>query len=205
MTNRTKMVNIQKPLVRFYLQPEVVMEIRKGSSRDLRWIVKLLKEGARGGHFSPTMQMQAEGFLNHVIKHGGVKMIKLRNGIQSPAFVPMELSVAEIGGSPVSFLICCKENNEVEVHLAGTKTPFKQKGCFTNLVQDAISKNPNSKFYARCYRKSSIAIDALKKLNFEIATGGEPIELVLAKTKHNKQINGVRKNWFSSLWSSIIA
>lgn len=181
------------------------MEIRKGSSRDLRWIVKLLKEGARGGHFSPTMQIQSEGFLNSVINHGGVQMIKLRNSIQAPVFVPMELSVAEIGGSPVSFLICCKENNEVEVHLAGTKTPFKQKGCFTHLVLDAISKNPNSKFYARCYRESSIAIGALKKLNFEVTTGSEPMELVLAKTKHNKQINGTRKNWLSSLWSSTIA
>ncbi|MCL1075416.1 hypothetical protein [Shewanella dokdonensis] len=181
------------------------MEIRKGSSSDLRWIVKLLKEGARDGHFLPTMQMQAEGYLNSVIEHGGVQMIKLRNSIQAPVFVPMELSVAEIDGSPSSFLVCCKENNEVEVHLAGTKTPFKQKGCFTYLVQDTISKNQNSKIYARCYRKSSIAIDALKKLNFEIAAGGDPIELVHTKIKPNKQINGTRKTWLSSLWSSIVA
>lgn len=181
------------------------MEIRKGSSDDLHWIVRLLKEGAREGHFSPTMQMQAEGFLNSVIEHGGVQMIKLRNSIQAPVFVPMELSVAEIDDSPASFLICCKENNEVEVHLAGTKNGFQRKGCFTYLVQDAISKNTNSKIYARCYRKSSIAIDALKKLNFEVTTSGDPIELVLAKIKPNKQINGTRKTWLSSLWSSILA
>lgn len=181
------------------------MKIRKGSSGDLHWIVKLLKEGAKCGHFSPTIQFEAEGYLNSVIENGGVQMIKLRNSIQAPAFVPMVLSVAEIDGSPASFLICCIENKEVEVHLAATKTPFKRKGCFTYLVKDAISKNQNSKIYARCYKKSSLAIDALKKLNFEVTNGGDPIELVLAKIKPNKQINGTRKTWLSSLWSSIVA
>ena len=154
------------------------MEIRQGSSGDLHWVAKLLKEGAKGGHFYPTMQLQAEDFLSSVIEHGGVQMTKIRNGIQDPVFIPMVLSVAEVDGSPASFLICCKENNEVELHLAGTKTPFKQKGCFTLLVKDAISKNPDSKIYARCYKKSSLAIDAFKKLNFEVTNGGDPIELV---------------------------
>lgn len=181
------------------------MEIRQGSSGDLHWIVKLLKEGAKVGHFSPTMQLEAEGFLSSVIQNGGVQMIKLRNSIQAPVFVPMTLSVAEVNGSAVSFLICCKENNEVEIHLAGTKASFKQKGCFTHLVKDAISKNLNSKIYARCYKKSSLAINTLKKLNFEVTNGGDPIELVLDKIKPNKQINGTRKTWLSSLWSSIVA
>ena len=180
------------------------MQIRQGSSGDLHWIVKLLKEGAKDGHFSPTMQFQSEGFLNSVIENGGVQMMKLRNTIQAPVFVSMELSVVEVDEVPASFLICCKENNEVEIHLAGTKAPFKKKGCFTCLVNDAVLKNSNSKIYVRCYKKSSEAIDALKKLNFKVTKGGDPIELVLAKIKP-KQIDMTRQTWLSSFWSSIVA
>lgn len=155
------------------------MKIRKGSSNDSQWIVELLKKGASDGHFSPTMQVQAEGFLSSVIDSGGVKMMKLRGSIQAPVFVPMELSVIEIDGVPASFLICCKDNNEVEIHLAGTKELFKNKGCFTSLVNDTALKNSNSRIYARCYKTSSLAIDVLKKLNFKVTKSGDPIELTL--------------------------
>ncbi|MGE4503693.1 MAG: hypothetical protein AB7D03_12545 [Thiomicrospira sp.] len=178
------------------------MKIRKGSSEDFHWIVKLLKEGAKNGHFLPVMQSQAEGFLNSVIENGGVNMIKIRTHVQSPVFVPMTLSVAEIDGFPASFLICCIENKEIEVHLAGTKMDFKRQGCFTYLVEDVVSKNLNSKIYARCYKKSSFAIDAFKKLNFEVTNAEEPIELVLAKINAKKQIKGTRK---TGLWSTIAA
>ncbi len=177
------------------------MNIRQGSADDLKWIVKLLIKGTNDGHFTPTMKLQAKGFLKSVIENGGVRMRKLRDSIQPPVFVPMELFVAEIDEVPASYLICCKDNNEVEIHLAGTKESFKKKGCFTSLVNNVVLNNIDSKIYARCYKNSFLAIDVLKNLDFKVTKSGDPIELTLQKTKPNKSFKRTKKSWLGSLRS----
>ena len=157
------------------------MHIRKGNIDDLIWIGNLLIEGANEGHFGPSMSYQAMVFLQAVIQSGGVQMIKLRGGIKAPVFVPMELTVAEVDGNPASFLICCKEGSDVEIHLAATIKRFRKNGCFSKLVMNAIINNSNCLVYARCYKKSTSAIKGLKKLNFKPTKKGNPIELTLAK------------------------
>ncbi len=157
------------------------MHLRQGTMNDSTWIAKLLVEGAIDGHFGNSMKLQALVFLNAIIESGGVQMIKLRGNIQAPTFVPMELTVAEVDGVPASFLICSKESGAVEIHLAGTKKTFRKNGCFTRLVSDAISKNKNSRIYARCYKRSSVAIKRLKNLNFKPTKKGEPLELTFSK------------------------
>ncbi len=157
------------------------MKIRQGLADDSTWIVKLLIEGANEGHFGQSLKYQAEPFLQSIIENGGINMVKLRETIQAAIFVPMELSVAEIEGTPASFLICCKDNNEVEVHLAATLESFKRKGCFNKLVSATIINHKKSRIYARCYKKSTLAVNGLKKLNFKITKSGDPIELTLSK------------------------
>ncbi|MBF4374426.1 hypothetical protein EAY46_15260 [Vibrio anguillarum] len=149
---------------------------------DLHWIANLLLEGADDGHFLPSIKSQAMVFLHAIVESGGVTMIKIRGDVQSPTFVPMEITVAEFDGTPASFLICCKEHDAIEIHLAGTQKSFRKKGCFNQLVSDAISKNSSiSRVYARCYTNSSKAIQGLKKMNFKPTKSGNPIELTLSR------------------------
>lgn len=157
------------------------MHIRKGTIDDIKWISSLLTDGVNDGHYSPSMKCQTMDFLQSVIENGGVNLMKLRGVIQKPAFIKMELTVAELDGVPASFLICAKENNEVEIHLAGTVKRFRKNGCFTRLVSDAITKYSNYHVYARCYKKSSWAVEGLKKLDFKPTKTGNPIELTLSK------------------------
>lgn len=157
------------------------MHLRKGSTDDSEWIIKSLIDGANEGHFGPSMKFQAKEFLKAVIKSGGAQMMKLRGGIQAPTFVKMELTVADIDGVPASFLICCDDNDGIEIHLAGTLKKFRKNGCFNRLVEEVIKNHSESRIYARCYKKSSWAIKGLEKLNFQTTKHGDPIELTLSK------------------------
>lgn len=155
--------------------------LRPGNTNDSAWIVNLLKEGVRDGHYGPAMKFQATEFIQSIFERGGVHMIKMRGGIQAPTFVHASISIAEEAGSPAAFLVCCTDESGAEIHLAGTEKKFRGKGHFNALVKDLIKNNQESKIYARCYAKSSWAISALKKLNFEITKDGNPIELTLSR------------------------
>ena len=154
--------------------------IRGGEPKDTYWIVSLLKEGAQGGHFSPTVVDQSPAILNAIFENGGFVMLKLRGGIQAPTFVPAEIAVAEIDGEGVSFLIILREGNNIELHLAATKRSARRKGCFKKLILYAVEQhNKRKRLFARCYKKSSWAIEGLKKEGFTITKDGDPIELSL--------------------------
>jgi len=157
------------------------MNIRSGSVKDIDWIAKLLIEGANEGHYLPTIKLQAKNLVQSVIDNGGVNIVKLRGSVQCPVFIKMDLTVAETDGFPVSFLICCEDINEVEIHLAGTLKGFRKNGCFNKLVNQAIINYRRSRIYARCYKKSSWAIKGLEALNFKITKNGNPIELTLSR------------------------
>lgn len=156
--------------------------IRSGKQGDMPWIVALLQEGAQQGHFGPTVASQAAPLLNAIFNGGGFMMMKLRGGIQAPCFVTAAVLVAEIDGTPASFLIPLKDGNEVELHLAGTRKQFRRKGCFRELTRYEVGKHTTKvKIFARCYKKSTWAVEALKKENFEITKSGDPVELSLSR------------------------
>jgi len=156
------------------------MNVRPGSVEDIEWISKLLIEGANEGHYLPTIKFQAKELVQSVVVNGEVQMVKLRGSVQAPEFIKMDLTVAEMDGFPASFLICCKDANEVEIHLAGTLKKFRKNGCFNRLVIEAVTNYGNSRIYARCYKKSSWAINGLEAINFKITKDGNPVELTLA-------------------------
>lgn len=156
--------------------------VRKGVPADATWIVALLKEGAQSGHFGHTLVAQAPALLDAIFKNGGIMMMKLRNEIQAPCFVSADVLVADLDGKSASFLIPLREDNEVELHLIGTKKSARRCGCFKNLVQHEIEQhNTSMRIYARCYKKSTWAVEGLKKEGFEITKTGEPIELTLRR------------------------
>lgn len=157
--------------------------IRAGEISDLAWVCELLREGAKEGHFLPTMTNQAEVLIKSIINNGGVSMIKLRGKIQAPRFIRMDLIVMDVDGNPASFIVTCKEKNELEIHLAGTLKPYRRRGYFRNLIQWIIKNSNKSRIYSRCFKKSSWAINGLKSLGFKTTKVGEPIELSLIPPK----------------------
>lgn len=155
------------------------VNIRNGSVQDSNWIIKLLEQGARDGHYGPSLSFQAKEFMQSILETGSVRLVKARGSIKAPVVIEADVLVAEFGETPASFIICFKEQGEVEIHLAGTVKEFRGKGCFRKLTVEAIKKYQGSKIYARCYEKSSWAIQALTKLGLKVTKKGNPVELTL--------------------------
>ena len=161
----------------------MTLNIRKGERADAVWISNLLKDGSRDGHFLYTVAHQADDLLESIFQNGGLSIFKLRDNLQEPVaqFVKADILVAELYNSAASFLILLIENNKIELHLAATKKQFRRKGCFSALVEHVIKNYRGSyKIFARCYKKSTWAIKALKSKGFVItSTNNDPIELSL--------------------------
>ncbi len=156
--------------------------VRRGMPKDANWIAFLLKEGAKDGHFGPTLVAQAPALLDAIFKNGGMMMMKLRDGIQAPCFVSAEVLVAELEGKAASFLILIRDETGIELHLAGTKKSSRRNGCFRALVRHVVAKHEkNMRIFARCYKKSTWAIEGLKKEGFKTTKAGDPVELTLCR------------------------
>lgn len=145
-----------------------MITIRPFCETDLEWVKELLIYGTKQKHFSSFFQHNTEPMLKDVLSLGSVMFRMDRNGLVVDRPRRIDIIVAEVDGFPASFLYCAHdEDGSVELHLAATKKEFRRRGCFTLLVKNALEKYSNiSKFYVRCYEKSTFAKDALKKLNF---------------------------------------
>lgn len=161
----------------------MTISVRPADIMDITWIIPLLKEGAIQGHYSRFVEQQAASLIGRIINNGTISIWKLRKGAQSPVSnIPATALVADIDGQPASFLIALIDNEEVELHLAGTLKKFRRSGCFLHLALHEIHRQPlRSRIIARCYKKSSWAIAGLKKVGFAQTQSGDPIELTLVR------------------------
>ncbi len=151
--------------------------IRQGTPDDHVWIAKLLAKGANDGHYSPTVGIQAMAMLNAVQRDGGLNMMKMRGEIQMPRFVRATIDVAELNGSAASFVICVIDGSETEIHLSGTRREFRRKGCHRALVRHRIEQLVDGEsMIARCFKKSTWAVDVLKQEGFALTRPGDPDE-----------------------------
>jgi hypothetical protein len=153
------------------------IKIRSGKTTDSNWIESLLRDGSRVGHFGPTVANQANTLLNEIFQRGGFQILKLREGIQTPAFVQASILVVELNGVPASFSITLDEGSEIELHLAGTIKTYQRNGCFLALVEQIKNQKGQKRLFARCYKKSTWATAALTKAGFKITKQGDPVEL----------------------------
>lgn len=153
------------------------LKIRAAKTTDINWIVSLLKEGSRDGHFGPTVADQANALLNAIFQNGSIQMLKLRNGIRAEVFVQASILVAELNGTPASFTITLDDGDEIEIHLAGTMKTHQRNGCFLALVEHIKKQKAQKRLFARCYKKSTRAVTALTSAGFKITKKGNPIEL----------------------------
>ena len=153
------------------------IEIRAGTEADLTLVSGLLREGARQRHFASSVEKEATSILRSVLTNGGVRMSKRRGGSRVPRFVKAKLVVAMYEGVPASFLLVLFEEQGIELHLAGTAKAYRRRGLFRALVQhELLHSLPEFRIYARCYRKSTWAVNALKGLGFALSQDGDPQE-----------------------------
>jgi hypothetical protein len=160
------------------------ISLRLADLKDSAWISELLIDGARHGHFSPTLAAQSADLIRELITRGGITMVKLRGHIHMPTFCVGTVTVADVQGVAASFLITMQDQDELELHLAGTKKAFRRHGCFNALIEHQLASHTGAaKIYSRCFKKSSWAIAAFHKQGFVETSHGEPIELVLQQRK----------------------
>lgn len=158
------------------------IEIRAGTEADLTLVSGLLREGARQRHFASSVEKEATSIVRSVLTNGGVPMLKRRGGLQVPCFVKAKLVVAMYEGMLASFLLVLFDEREIELHLAGTAKAYRRKGLFRALVQHELSHSlPEFRIYARCYRKSTWAVNALKGLGFALSKDGDPQEFTFVR------------------------
>lgn len=154
--------------------------IRNGKTSDVSWISQLLRDGSMAGHFGPTVGSQAQPLLATVLSGGRLNMANARQGTPMIRSMQTGLSVLECDAAPAAFLLTLQEGNEMELHLAGTRPAFKKHGCFKALVTDITTRNDGlQRVFARCYRKSTVALTALQTMGFVVVDDADPIELEL--------------------------
>lgn len=151
--------------------------IRPGTNEDIPWIQRLMAEGTRDGHFGQTVPHQALQMLNQILAKRPFTMLTLEDDRPKYISVMGELAVAEIDGVAVSFLVCMRYEDRIELHLASTNNAYRRQGAFKALVEHSVEDNPSGlRIIARCYRKSTWAKLALTRLGFEVTKDGNPAE-----------------------------
>jgi hypothetical protein len=107
-------------------------------------------------------------------------MVKLRGTIQEPRLVQATIDVAELNGNPASFLICVFDGAETELHLAGTRREVRRMGCHRALIRHQVGQRANgSSIIARCFKRSTWAVDVLRQEGFALTLPGDPDEFTL--------------------------
>ena len=155
-----------------------LIKIRNAFENDLDWVRKELEEGARLGHFAPSVETDANRFLPAMLSNGCIDMRNQRGGKIFRSKKVAYALIAEVNGKPAAFLISPFEGNEIELHLAGTLKIFRRKGCLGILIRHMVTTNPKvNKIYARCYKKSTWVKSCLEKEGFKLTKNGNPCEL----------------------------
>lgn len=160
----------------------MTIAIRPAVVEDATWMAPLLREGAREGHFLDTVGFQADPLLHSLLNFGGLTMRKLRRGREEVCTVHGYVWVATVDNEPAAFLICMDDQEGYELHLAGTRSEYLRRGCFKALVGHAIANAPSEgRVFARCYPRSTVAVDALRRYGFVPSSSGDPMELDLKR------------------------
>ncbi len=160
----------------------MTIAIRPAVVEDATWMAPLLREGAREGHFLDTVGFQADPLLHSLLNFGGLTMRKLRRGREEVCTVHGYVWVATVDNEPAAFLICMDDQEGYELHLAGTRSEYLRRGCFKALVGHAIANAPSEgRVFARCYPRSTVAVDALRRYGFVRSSSGDPMELDLKR------------------------
>lgn len=141
--------------------------VRKGRVSDIAWIASLLVEGAKAGHFKPTVATQAVKFLTSLLVTGSVGIIKQRYGRVWVEAANGQVWVRTQAGQAAAFLVVLEDEDGYELHLAATRASQRRRGHFASLVEHAIDAAPCGKrIFARCYKCSVLAMTFLKAKGF---------------------------------------
>lgn len=146
------------------------IHIRPMIVADQQWVLPLLGDGVRDGHFGPTVYQQAAQSFGIFVSPDGFQMRVMRHDRISIRQVLPISYVAEIDGIPAGFLIALNlQDGAFELHLAGTVKARRRSGVFRALCMQAIKQFPycdERRIFARCYPGSTWAIAAFKAMGF---------------------------------------
>lgn len=167
--------------------------LRAAKQSDIIWIAGMLKDGANEGHFNKSIINSSVGLITAITNNQKINFTAMRGTIDDKQDFYFDLLVLDINDKPVSFLVLKSGQDGLELHLAGTKTQYRRKGYFQHIANHVIQQYKHSRIYARCYKKSTFAMAALKKIGFEKVKDGDPIELELNQKSTNSTIESILK------------
>lgn len=163
------------------------MRIREGNNDDLLWVSKLLSDGVRDGHFGLNLS-NIKLFLKAIINKEKINFVSLRGKIDVSENYEFKLLVADLDATPTSFIVLKIGHDGIELHLAATEKENRKKGCFKNLIKHVINNSHRKdRIFARCYKNSTYAINALEQMGFIAKGNGDPIELNYLQPEHPRE------------------
>lgn len=172
------------------------MRIREGNNDDLLWVSKLLSDGTRDGHFGLDL-LNIKPFLKAIINKQKINFVSLRGKIDVSENYEFRLLVADLDANPTSFIILKIGHDGTELHLAATEKKNRKKGCFKSLIKHVINNSQRKdRIFARCYKNSTYAINALEQMGFIAKGNGDPIELDYLWPEHIRATLGMFLNSF---------
>ncbi len=141
---------------------------------DIDFVLNLVREGARDGHYAPWMQEPAHlhalrAALKQVIQHGGMAR-QTERGTEIVKAVLVIYEASDHGR--VAFLLAAEkvpgsEETDVELYKCSVARPFRGRGIGARLIAAFVSRYPKQvRFFARCYPKSTFMIAILRSVGF---------------------------------------
>ncbi|MBY0244109.1 MAG: GNAT family N-acetyltransferase [Sphingobacteriaceae bacterium] len=162
-------MKIAKSIAAFFRNCFKKRVIRDAALNDLDFLTQSYIAGAKNGHF--VMQQSEKSVTNmfkSAIKDGGY-MRELSN--RSLDFVQMHIFILTINNHIVGFQAISPsiEKDSIELYYCFVSPLYRNRRVMQDLVNFVIDKYPpKTRFIARCFNESQIAINKLKQMNFTI-------------------------------------
>ncbi|MCO8321126.1 GNAT family N-acetyltransferase [Burkholderia cenocepacia] len=150
------------------------ISIRNATLNDVSFLVQQFDEGVAGGHFAGQPHVTtARVWQEWLTKHHIFREIYRPNGTHAFEAIPITVWIADRGGEAIGWLVSSPEfpndKSSIEIYMMGVKKSARRQGVASSLVQHAESQyDAATKFYARCYPKSTWAIKFLEKNGYRI-------------------------------------
>ncbi|QVN18587.1 GNAT family N-acetyltransferase [Burkholderia pyrrocinia] len=148
--------------------------IREATLGDLSFIVQQYDEGVSGGHFSGQPHVSTSRMWQEwLTKRCMVRQCFRPDGTYFVEPVSITTLLAEENGKPVGLLLSSPETppdtSSIEIYMLSVSKFARQRGVASSMIQFEEGRHvKGTSFYARCYRKSTWAINLFRKHGYRI-------------------------------------
>lgn len=151
--------------------------IRDAKSEDLDWLRELMTQGMRDGHYLTQSSDTTRAMLQQIIERGVMFRRTNKNPMQHGGGglitegIQAWIDVLEMGGEKAGFSLSAQwkaESEDREILCISTAKNYRKQGVASLLIDYVIARHDSdTKFYARCYPKSSHAYDLFLSHSFQ--------------------------------------